>query len=296
MPPHRQCFNVMRDFLTDTQKDIFMDLSIRDLYDKILDFEGEGLYENVLKTWVAENSYGNYLSNIFDKLQSDNKIDFSQENIWELYALTRVLDILTLRFQTNNKADGSDWLGPKLSLTEYISFNDLIGLETRTPKSFNSFDCEIIKTREGENDFLISECFFPSVRFKNLIIKRAGVKISLNPQNYNLTLINNATIYWAYRRKNRKYLDLSQGWGSNSQWRTDLRLDIETKDSFIYNQKGKFDLNYLTTELLEELSQQNLEIQEAIELTKYRHFIKSTKDDTDLFPYDFKYEEKKNHA
>jgi hypothetical protein len=111
-----------------------------------------------------------------------------------------------------------------------------------------------------------------------------------------LDLINSASIYWTYRRKNRKYLDLSQGWGSNSQWRTDLRLDIETKDSFIYNQKGKFDLNNLTTELLEELRQQNLEIEEAIELTKYRHFVRSTKDDTDLFPYDFKYEEKKSHA
>ena len=43
----------MRDFLTDTQKDIFMNLSIRDLYDKILDFEGDGLYDNVLKTSLA---------------------------------------------------------------------------------------------------------------------------------------------------------------------------------------------------------------------------------------------------
>lgn len=286
----------MRDFMTDTQKDIFMNLSIRDLYDKIMDFEGEGLYENVLKTWIAENNYRNYLFSTFDKFQTDKKFDLSQESIWELYALTRVLDTLTLPFQTNNKADGSDWLGPKLSIQDYVAFNDLIGLETVTPKLFNTFDCEIIEAQEGENDFEITNCFFPAVKFENLIIKRAGVKIFLNPKNYNLALINNASIYWTYRRKNRKYLDLSQGWGSNSQWRTDLRLDIETKDSFIYNQKGKFDLNNLTPELLEELRQQNLEIQEAIELTKYRHFVKSTKDDSDLFPYDFKYEEKKNHA
>jgi len=29
----------------------------------------------------------------------------------------------------------------------------------------------------------------------------------------------------------------SQGWGNNSKWRTDLRPDIETEDSFINNQK-----------------------------------------------------------
>ncbi|GAB4448667.1 MAG: hypothetical protein Fur0028_03780 [Bacteroidales bacterium] len=273
-----------------------MNLSIRDLHDKILEFEDEGLYEKVLKIWVAENSYKNYLSKTFDKLNADKKVDLSQEDIWEFYALTRVLDILTLRFQTNNKADGTDWLGPKFSLSEYIAFIDLIGLESTTPQSFSTFDCEIIEAQEGENDFHISECFFPAVKLKNLIIKRAGVKVLLNPQNYNLTLINNASIYWAYRRKNRKYWDLSQGWGSNSQWRTDLRIDVETKESFIYNLKGKFDLSNLTSELSEELSRQNLELQEAIEITKYRHFIKSTKDDIDLFPYDFKYEEKKNHA
>lgn len=273
-----------------------MNLGIRDLYDKILTFEGEGLYEKVLKIWVTENNYRNYLSSTFDKLQPDKEIDLSKEEIWELYALTRVLDTLTLRFQTNNKADGSDWLGPELTLSEYIAFIDLIGLEAKTPKTFHTFDCEIIEALEGENDFHIIECCFPTIKSKNLILKRAGVKILLNPQNYNLTLINKATIYWTYRRKNRYYQDLSLGWGSNSQWRTELRLDIETKDSFIYNQKGEFDLNNVTPELLNELSQQNLELKEAIELTKFRHFISSTKEDGDLFPYDFKYEEMKNHA
>ena len=272
-----------------------MEISIRDLYFKILGFEGKKLYESVLKNWVFDNEYSNYLSNISNKLQID-KTNLSQEDIWELYALTRVLDILTLQFQTNNNADGSDWLGSQLSISEYIEFATLIGLDITTPKLFNTFDCEIIEIQAGKIDFQISECFFPAVKLKNLMIKRAGMRISLNPANYNLTLINNASIYWTFRRKNRKYLDLSQSWGSNSQWRTDLRLDIETNNSFIYNQKGKFDLNNLTTELIEELSQQNLEIQEAIELTKFRHFIKSTKDDTDLFPYDFKYEEKKNHT
>src|SRR6476619_6070092 len=105
----------MRDFLKDKQRNIIMNLSIRDLYEKILNYEGEGVYENVLKTWVTENNYRNYLSNTFDKFQADKNFDLPQDGIWELYALTRVIDILTLPFQTNNKADGSEWLGPKLS-------------------------------------------------------------------------------------------------------------------------------------------------------------------------------------
>ncbi|MBX3163105.1 MAG: hypothetical protein KF900_01380 [Bacteroidetes bacterium] len=269
--------------------------NIRDLYFKVLDFEDEQLYELVLKNWIIENGYKNYLSDISNKLQTD-KIHLSQEDIWELYALTCVLDILTLRFQPDNKADGSEWSGSKLSISEYVEFNNLIGLNTITPTSFGTFDCEILEAHTGENDFQINECLFPAVKLKNLMLKRAGVKISLNPQNYNLSLINNASIYWTFRRKNRKYFDLSQGWGSDSQWRTDLRLDIETDNSFIYNYNGKLNLNNITAEQLHEIKEQGLEVEEAIELTKYRHFISSTKNGLDLFPYHFKYEEKKNHA
>jgi hypothetical protein len=210
-----------------------------------------------------------------------------------MYALTRVLDVLTLRFQPDNSADG-DWPGPALTVSEYTSFVELIGLKVETPRVFDHFNCEILEAQKGQNDFEIIECCFPTVKLKGLVIKRGGVKILLNPLTYDLALVNKASIYWAFRRKNRKYLDLSQGWGSNSQWRTNFRVDIETATGYIYNKKGKLDLNNVTPELLEELSQQGLDIQDGIELTKFRHFIKSTKEDTDLFPYNFKYEEKKN--
>lgn len=270
-----------------------MELSIRDLYYKIIEFEGKKLFESVLKKWVIDTDYKRYISTISSCVQIE-KANLSQEENWELYALSRVLDILTLQFQPDNQADGSDWLGPKITIPEFEEFISLIGLDVITPNTFNTFNCEIIHAQEGENNFEIIHSYFPAVKLKNLIIKRAGMKISLKATDFNLFLINNASIYWTFRRKNRKYVDLSQGWGSNSQWSTDLRLDLETNNHFVYNQNGKFDLNHVTPELLDELNQQNLEIQEAIELTKFRHFVNSTKDDSNLFPYDFKYVEKKN--
>lgn len=270
-----------------------MKKSIRDLYDKILDYNGEKLNDDVLKNWVAENDYKSYIDNLSYGFKLSETPNISQDDLWELYALTRVLDVLTLRFQTNNKVDGYDWIGPELLIETYVNFNELIGLETEMPKLFNTFNCEIIEAQNGYSDFKIIDCLFPAVKLKNLILKRAGVKILLSEDKYDLTLINNSTIYWTFRRKNRKYMDLSQGWGSNSQWRTDIRLDIETDSNFIYNHAGKLDLNKSTPELLNELNRQNLEIQDAIELTKYRHFIKSEKDDHDLFPYEFRYEERK---
>ena len=282
-----------------------MALSIKDLYFKILDFEkflyfetildfkAEDFFESVIKKWIVENDYKNYISNISNKI-SGRKNELLQEDIWELYALSRVLDLLTLPFQTDNDADDSDWKGPRITVAEYIEFNNLLGLEITTPFSFKPFNCEIIEAQIGMNDFEIIECNFPAVKLNNLMIKKAGVKILLNPDKFNLNLINKASIYWAFRRKNRKYFDLSQGWGSNSQWRTDLRLDIETENSYIYNVTGKFNLNSPTIELMEELNQQDLELNEAVELTVFRHFMKCTKDDSDLFPYDFRFEEQKS--
>ena len=51
----------MRDFRSDTQKNI-MDSSIRDLYDKLLvDTEAEGLYERLLKI-ITKNTFPQFLT------------------------------------------------------------------------------------------------------------------------------------------------------------------------------------------------------------------------------------------
>jgi len=52
----------------------------------------------------------------------------------------------------------------------------------------------------------------------------------------------------------------------------------------IYNINGKFDLNVVADDTLNELKEQNLTVNEAIELLVNRHFTKYTKDDTDIFP------------
>jgi hypothetical protein len=220
----------------------------------------------------------------------------SDEDNWELYALSRILDILTLRFQPNKNADGSEWPGPEISLNEYIEFIKILGLEIVYPEIYNAFYCEILEAKEGKNYFEINDYLFPGIKLKNLVIKRSGTIININPTDYDLDLINNARIFWTYRRKNREYDDLSHDWGTNSQWRTTFRLDIETDNSFIYNLQGEDDLNNLSDETLKELKEQNLTIDEAIELLVNRHFISCTKDSNDVYPYDFKYTENKNRG
>lgn len=266
--------------------------TIIDLYFKIEEFHGDNIFANIIKNWALENNYSHYISTLSSKVQNHN-VGLSQDEIWELYALSRILDILTLGFQPDNLSEDSKWENIDLTVQQYIEFSNLIGLETSTPQLFNPFNCEIIEAQKGKNNFNITQSTFPAVKLKNLMIKRAGVIVTLNPELYDLNLANHSAIYWAFKRNNRKYFDMSQGWGSNSQWRTELRLDIETHDSFIYNLLGEHDLNKLPKSALEQLGVDALEIEEAIELTKFRHFVKCTKNDSDLFPYDYKYIEPK---
>jgi hypothetical protein len=42
-------------------------------------------------------------------------------------------------------------------------------------------------------------------------------------------------MYWAWWRRNRQPTDLSHGWGSNSQWRTDFRRDYVADGQLYYN-------------------------------------------------------------
>jgi hypothetical protein len=269
-----------------------MEPGMRELYSEILEYKGLKLYEEVLMPWVIENEYQEYLLGYFSEITEAESLEISQDDKWELYALSKVLDVLTLRLQVDNKV-GGEWPGPELSLSEYIDFNELLGLSTGMPKTFHPSDCEIVEAQPGDDDFRVTKHFFPSSRLDNLIIKRAGVGITLSAQQYDLSIANSAVLYWASWRKNRKRKDLSDGWGSNSRWRTDARLDFEAEDRVIYNVGGELNLNSVTAELISELAKWDLTVEDAIELTKFRHFVKSTKDDSDLFPYYFRYEEKK---
>ena len=269
---------------------------MRDLYGKILSYEGQHIFSDVLSLWIEDNNYKTYLNQLSGVISNNSSQNFSLEDSWELYALSRVLDTLTLKFQPNKKADGSAWLGPELTLAEYIKFIEALELKVVDSPDYAPFYYEIFEAVAGEVNFQTLEIIFPPVMLKNLLIKRGGAIITLNPISFDLDIVNNSTIYWAFRRKNRKYADLSHGWGSNSQWRTSFRFDFDQGEYYLYNSEGKTDLNSPSQKDVERLNEYNLSLNEGVEITVNRHFITSKKPDTDLFPYNYKYLEKKNRS
>ena len=264
------------------------ELSIRALYHELPKYKGNKILSELIKPWLELNGYREYLHSLAISEQMKD-----HEN-WELYAFSRVLDVLSLTTRPNSYTEAFNRDSRILSADEYIELMQFLKLDLVYPGQYDPFHCEIATAIPGEVNFHIMDCLHPAIKLNNLMIKRSPVVITLNPRDYNLDLVNKATLFWTFRRSNKNTTDLSEGWGSNSQWRTEFRLDIETAHSYIYNLKNTLALNEPDEETVAELNKQDLTVEEAIELLVHRQFILCTKKDTDQFPYDFKYETPKH--
>lgn len=56
-------------------------------------------------------------------------------------------------------------------------------------------------------------------------------------------MADRSPLYWTFLRRHRPTVDLSQGWGSNSQWRTGFRLDHRTSTGRRVNADGRHDID-----------------------------------------------------
>lgn len=264
------------------------EFSIRDLYHKIPGYKGDKILTELLLPWLEQNRYREYLHAL-----PLNK-EMREEDNCELYAFSRVLDLLALSSRPDSYPEDSEEKEPLLTTDEYIELAKSLGLDIEYPEQYDPFHCEIAIAIAGPLNFGIVGYQHPVIKLKHLMIKRSPVAITLDPEVYDFNLINNATLYWTFRRSNRKTTDLSEGWGHNAQWHTGFRLDIETEQSYIYNLNGKFDLSVPDPATREELKEQGLRLEDAIELVVNRQFIRCTQKYEYPFPYDFKYEARKS--
>jgi hypothetical protein len=96
------------------------------MYSRIEAFNGSGIYEYVLKPWVTENDYTAYIGGFCGNTHVNTTIILPEEESGELYAISRVLDLLTLHFQPENPTLGSGFPCHEISLSDYISFGQSI--------------------------------------------------------------------------------------------------------------------------------------------------------------------------
>ncbi|HEY9775545.1 MAG TPA: hypothetical protein V6C81_17395 [Planktothrix sp.] len=263
-----------------------MSFSLRHLYNNILEYRGHGLAYELLPSVAPD------VRSIMHRLERHKTyVEISKgdaegtEDLWDLYALSRISDTLLWNFQPQ------EWqpVLPEVSLDQYREFFRASGLEPYDITRFHPFFHEIVgveTVEDPDNPAEITDFVWPGMRFGSMIFSRQGVMIKAGKNVIDKTIADKSTLFFTYRRK-RPTLDLSHGWGSNSQWRTAFRRDYETADFYTYNAGHRvIDASQGLSDD-DDFEQSGLSATQLIELIRFRQFVRTNKEcnPEDLAPW-----------
>ena len=234
--------------------------------------------------------------------------------IWTFYALSRVADVVLLPLQDLDARQSSDPPLPfgvaDAAMENVLRLFGPLGMTAIPPRTFCPMFHEVVEVIEepsmGER-VEVGEVIWPGLMFGNMVFLRAGVRVfcsraAMAPELAGLTMLHST-----FHRRNRPTFDLSHGWGSSSQWGTDLRRDYAEDGMYHYNVDGKFILSQNGYTLAPHAvtdrhfrghpihrrssCQEDLTPAECIELLTHRCFVRTTKPDRHRWPFDDCYSE-----
>ncbi|MEM6806664.1 MAG: hypothetical protein AAF696_35010 [Bacteroidota bacterium] len=245
--------------------------------------QGENrLSSELLENWLKENPDEiAWIRKLSNYQLEDWKTSHSDE-LCRIYALGRINELCLYKLD-KLKADQSSLFSS--CFQSYLHFFQNLGLQIREENPFHPFFHEIVEIAESDSHTQINlrEVLYPALMIGKSVFSRARVSAFLPQDSYDLHCLKTSTLFWAYRRANRKTQDLSYGWGSNSQWRTEMRIDVETEEKYHYNLRGgNIDLNQL----------QGNHKKSLIDFLRFRHILVPM-DEEEYFIYEYGYEEEK---
>jgi hypothetical protein len=275
-----------------TDIDIYQDLLLPHLDDALRALEPLRAYGDAqARHWRKQNGVWAY-------------DDQHQLNLWSLYALSRVSDLLLVPFAPVGDTAQfapfhSTWVPFPLDAQERTAWFLALGMRPIEAVTFHPFYHEIVAVESSSDPsepITLVETMWPGFMLGQMLLCRAGVKVRGGSQNISKQVAETSTLYFTYRRNNRPTSDLSHGWGSNSQWGTDFRRDYEDAAMFYYNvdRAVSVDEPYPFSEYDQydaEDQTVSLTRDQRIELLTHRCFIVTDKPHGDLWPFDFTYEE-----
>ncbi|HVJ62593.1 MAG TPA: hypothetical protein VM555_07760 [Tahibacter sp.] len=252
-----------------------------DLYEALRDHDGPDAYAAILEPWPAHNpDECRWLADLSQRTDNRGQA-VDDEEVCRLYAIFRVASLMLLRFQSGN-VDESAYAGPAVTVEQYWRFFETLGFHVPVAERFHPFFHEILGVRQSpvahEPVTIVAQAW-PPLMLCNLMFCRAGVVVAGGTDHVVKAIAEHSRLYWTFRRNDRPCSDLSHGWGHNSQWRTGLRRDYRSAQGFHYNVDGEDSLDGAGGPI------DGLDAATMIELVRYRGFVRSAADDSDLYPY-----------
>jgi hypothetical protein len=218
--------------------------SPRQLYFRILDYDGNTLSRDVLMPSVAAmrdllatlEKQKEYLPE--GKAGSAAGSETERWELQQLYAFSRVNDALLLSFQKAADPSSTKEAPPAVvSRREYVAFFAALGFTPFECNEFHPFSCEIVSVENDVPDDSqpqVVDSIWPGLCFGKLLFSRQGVALRAGKNIIDRTVCESSTLYFTYWRR-RPTNDLSAGWGHNSQWRTPIRRDYDDAEYYYYN-------------------------------------------------------------
>ncbi|HVR38284.1 MAG TPA: hypothetical protein VMU84_04260 [Thermoanaerobaculia bacterium] len=258
----------------------------RELYEAFLHYEGTALYADVVRPWVASHESERAWLASFAKRTGDPIPAATTEEIWRLYALSRIVDLLLLGLAPADCKRFDSWGIETITRAEFAGFMESLGLRKIERAAFHPFFHEIVTVDalpDPESPIHIVDTYWPGYMLGPLLINRAGCGVAAGTNQLTKEIAEHSTLYWAFARRTRPREDQSMGWGSNSQWRTSFRRDYAIDGMLYYNVDDE-NKSHKPDELLDEA--------ERLELLRFRCFVRSTKPHEDRLPYHETYRER----
>jgi hypothetical protein len=250
----------------------------RQLYDDLLEYDGDALFDDLLQPWLQRNDGERRWLDEIARRRGDPVPPMQPEESWRLYALSRIVQLLQLSFAPRS-VDGA-WNLARVDGDEFARFMTPLGLEPIDRRDFHPFHHEIVTVDRLPDDGApprLAEIHWPGWMLGPLLISRAGCRVEAGRGHLVKEIAENSTLYWAYARNPRPTEDLSRGWGGNSQWRTLFRRDYALDGRLFYNVDAKEPGGG---------GKDDLDAAERAELLRHRCFVTSPKPSGDLWPYD----------
>lgn len=255
----------------------------RQLYDDILEYDGDALWDDLLRPWLAANEgERRWLASIRGR-RGDPVPPMAPEELWRLYALSRIVEMLQLSFAPRRTEGARDVA--TVTADEQARFMGALEMEASDRAAFHPFWHEVVTVGQVDDDDAppeIVEVYWPGWRLGPLLISRAGCRVRAGRRHLVKEIAEGSTLYWAFARNHRPTDDPSRGWGSNSQWRTTFRRDYAIDGALYYNVDGREHPGAADPELDEA---------DRLELLRHRCFVTSTKRDDARWPYGFRHVE-----
>ncbi|MFE9427167.1 hypothetical protein ACFYNO_29840 [Kitasatospora sp. NPDC006697] len=201
-------------------------VNARELYESLTEYEGEQPYQEIALPWLTRARTGNYPDRLARAAQTDHPWwtdSDGQDLLRELYALSRV----------NDRFLDQPWRLPLFTALGMTPFDDAA--------VFDPFLHEITEVDQADDPqapIRVTGLAWHGLMLGRLLFARAGVRVRAGADHAQRGVADRSPLFWTFHRPHRPTVDLSQGWGSNSQWRTDFRLDYRDGDGDRLNVAG----------------------------------------------------------